>query len=132
MAVQRHELGEVVLACTRSIRERPTRMDQRRLDGKGTEEEVDGLRHHCLTPAGIGVVRGTRNQALAEGPERVEVVGIQEPPGGAGGRRCGHEPAEANRRDEGEQAEGSRPLEELPAPYEPVRSAPVAHSTIKA
>jgi len=34
--------------------------------------------------------------------------------------------------DEREQAEGSRALKELPAPDEPMRSAPVAHSSINA
>ena len=59
-------------------------------------------------------------------------MGGEEPPAGARGRRCGHQPAEAGGGDEGEQTEGPRALKELPAPDEAVWSAPVAHSSIKA
>ena len=115
LAVERVEVGEVVVPGAGAIRERAARVDQRRIDLEGAEEEVDRLGGARLErarrrgrPAGRAAA-GRRPRAAPRAPRR---------PGSARAPRAGRSPGAAPppaRARRARAASASRPRPATPA-----------------
>jgi hypothetical protein len=88
------------------------RVDERRVEGEGAEEEVDGLGGTRFDGAGIGIVGRTGDEAASHGAQRVELVGREEAARLTGRRGGGEQGAHARRRSEGEDPQTAGGLQE--------------------
>ena len=119
--VKPDEVREVVPLPAGPPRERPARVDHRRGELEGPQQQVDRLRHAGLARAGVRILRRAGNEPAADRAQGVELVRGEKPHARGRLRRLGEEPVQPRGRDQRQQAERAARPDERPA------TDPVAH-----